>query len=44
MSFKNLTVVDRKVYREYKLTLRERRVGYEVGALIEDVPPIIFIY
>jgi len=32
LSFKNLTVVDRKVNNDYNLTLRERRLGYEIQA------------
>jgi len=32
LSFKNLTVVDRKANNDYNLTLRERRLGYEIGA------------
>ena len=31
LSFKNLTVVDKKIHRFYNLTLTKMRLGYETG-------------
>ncbi|GAH89422.1 unnamed protein product, partial [marine sediment metagenome] len=31
LSFKNLTVEEKKINKYYNLTLKERRLGYETG-------------